>query len=129
MTDPYFFTVQGETPSKKNSRLTLRNGKNIPSKRYREWHKGATASLLEQKESLGITGPLDGTLAIALAFYHADNRRRDSDNGTSSILDTLQDAGVITDDRWQVVRTLHVRNFKSETARCEIGILQTEEDG
>ena len=30
-----------ETPSKKNSRITLKNGRTIPNKKYSEWHKKA----------------------------------------------------------------------------------------
>lgn len=33
------YTLTGETPSKKNNRIGLRSGKNIPSERYQKWKK------------------------------------------------------------------------------------------
>lgn len=34
----YRFIITGETPAKKNSRIVLKGGRNIPSERYRKWH-------------------------------------------------------------------------------------------
>ena len=35
---------------------------------------------------------------VSIAFHHGDLRRRDSDNGTSSILDLMVDCGILKDD-------------------------------
>ena len=126
MIAPIKFILYGETPAKKNSRITLQNGRTIPNKRYREWHAGAMTQLQTQWEKLNRTS-LNGALKISLHFYHADNRRRDSDNGVSSVFDTLQDANIISDDRWQIVRKFSVNNSKSDDARCEIEIMELEE--
>lgn len=114
--------IEGETPSKKNSRIQLPNGKNIPSKQYREWHKSA----MLQVEAMTIGHEAIGyPVAISLSFYHGDLRRRDSDNGTSSILDLLVDAGVLQDDKWEIVRILNIYNqYDKGHARCEIMISQ-----
>ena len=126
MTEPIIFTIQGETPAKKNSRITLPNGRTIPSKRYREWHSGALYQLEKQWQEKN-RGTFEREIRVYFRFYHADNRRRDSDNGVSSIFDTLQDAGVIADDRWQIVREFSVKNFRAEEARCEIKIIEIED--
>ena len=126
MTEPITLTIQGETPAKKNSRITLPNGRTIPSKRYRAWHSGALSQLERQWPAFS-RGPFEREIRVYLRFYHADNRRRDSDNGVSSIFDTLQDAGIISDDRWQIVREFSVRNYKADSARCEIKIMEIEE--
>lgn len=126
MTEPITLTIQGETPAKKNSRITLPNGRTIPSKRYRDWHSGALSQLERQWPDFN-RGTFEREIRVYFRFYHADNRRRDSDNGVSSIFDTLQDAGIITDDRWQIVREFSVKNYKSDFARCEIKIMEIEE--
>ena len=41
----YIFSLTGEVPAKKNSRIVLKSGKNIPSENYRKWHGYALASL------------------------------------------------------------------------------------
>lgn len=106
------FVIQGEVVAKKNSRVTnTKTGRSFPSKRYTEWHNKACFELLRQKTGQYEAFPLSGPLAISFEFYHGDNRRRDSDNGVSSILDTLTDCGILTDDSWQIVRELEVKNF------------------
>ena len=116
--------IEGETPSKKNSRVYLPNGRNIPSKQYREWHKSAEV----QVRCMTIGHKAIGyPVIISLSFFHGDLRRRDSDNGTSSILDTLVDAGVLQDDKWEIVRVLNVYNYYDKGhARCEIDIRPLE---
>lgn len=118
------FEVKGETPSKKNSRVFLKNGRNIPSKRYLEWHSLALGELFNQLVATSLERfPLDEEVEITLCFYHGDLRRRDSDNGTSSILDTLVDAHILKDDNWQVVKTIVVHNeYDKGNPRCIIDI-------
>ena len=84
----YFFIFKGETPAKKNSRRTLRNGKTIPSRRFEAWHADSLFSLLHQKRP---AKPIDTPICITMVFCHGDRTRRDSDNEATSILDLLQD--------------------------------------
>ena len=66
-------------------------------------------------------------VSITLSFYHGDLRRRDSDNGTSSILDMLVDCEIIKDDNWEIVRIINVYNYYDKNnARCEIDIKPLE---
>lgn len=116
----YQFYINGETPAKKNNRITLKSGRTIPSKRYQLWHKEAIAQLLAQTRP---ESSIDEPIVISLCFYHGDKRRRDSDNGTSSILDTLTDAHIIADDSWQIVRGLSIANsYDKDNARVSIKI-------
>ena len=80
----------GEVVPKKNSRITLKNGRTIPSKKYQEWHEFAMLELNYQKTQITKQKePLNQPLKIFFTFTHADNRRRDSDNQVSSVLDVL----------------------------------------
>ena len=117
--------IEGETPAKKNSRIVLPNGRNIPSKQYREWHESALLQV--RAMTVWIKEPIAYPVSISLCFYHGDKRRRDSDNGTSSILDLLVDAGVLKDDKWEIVRILNIYNqYDKGHARCEVMISQLE---
>lgn len=125
MSEPIYLCIRGETPAKKNSRITLPNGRTIPSKRYRAWHSAALFQLEDQWKDKG-RGMFDSEIHVNFHFFHEDNRRRDSDNGVSSIFDTLQDAKIISDDRWQIVKEFSVKNTKADEARCEIEIIEIE---
>ena len=122
----YRFIIKGETPAKKNSRIVLKGGRNIPSERYRKWHTEAMLEINDQllllkkeKEAM----PIEREIRIKMTFYHGDNRRRDSDNGASSILDLLTDCKVIKDDKWQIVRLVEIRNFyEKSNPRCLVEI-------
>lgn len=119
--------IMGETPSKKNSKILTRTGKLIPGKKYQEWHKDAmqqiqSQALMQARDIFG-TVPLNCELKIKLTFYHGDLRRRDSDNGTSSIFDLLTDCGILADDCWTIVREFSVDNkYEKNLARCIIEI-------
>lgn len=113
-------TVHGETPAKKNSKIITCNHRIISSNRYRQWHQGATAEIMTQCR---VDTPIDYQVIVRLFFYHGDLRRRDSDNGTSSILDLLTDCRILLDDNWNIVKFIEVRNYYDKNnARCDIEI-------
>lgn len=114
-----------ETPAKKNNRITLKNGKTIPSKNYRQWHETAYFFVRSKQVKLNTN-----KCFIILIFTHGDLRRRDADNGTSSIFDLLQDCNVITDDKWEVIKSHHVfNNYSKSKPNCEIRIYtETEKE-
>jgi len=89
------FQLPFDTPSKKNSRVTdRRTGRTFPNKKFTDWHKAAVTWLRTHYKCEKIEGPVE----IRLKFVHKDKRRKDSDNGTSSIFDLLVDVGVLPDD-------------------------------
>lgn len=116
----YTYTIQGETVAKKNSKQIFVNKKTgkpfiSSSQNFTTWHKGALLQLLKQ----GVpTKPIDKPCLIHLCFKHGDNRRRDSDNGTSSILDLLVDAKILSDDSWQIVHDIGIKNEYEKNAAC-----------
>lgn len=119
------FTLETETPPKKNSRIILANRRSIPSARYRQWHECAMLELSQQamRQEGGLIYAIDRPVKITMSFCHGDKRRRDSDNGVSSILDLLTDSRVIEDDNWQIVRELVVTNcYEKGNAHVDITI-------
>lgn len=115
----YMYNIKGETPSKKNSRVVnTRTGRSFPNKKYTDWHKSALIQLLGQAHPVE---PISSPIKLTLEFIHGDLRRRDSDNGASSILDTLKDSGIIQDDNWQIVREIVIRNtYLKNAPECNI---------
>ena len=116
------FQIYGETPGKKNSKIWTRSGKLIPSAKHQKWHQDA---MLQLQGQIAIAKPetIDWPVSITLTFYHGDQVRRDSDNQAASIMDLLQDAKVLADDRWQIVRILNIYNhFDKGNPRCLIEI-------
>lgn len=101
------FTIYGETPSKKNSRINTRSGRSFPNKKFTEWHDVELLALSFRKEKYP---PIDSPSKISVEFVHGDKRRRDSDNQLSSILDLLVDARILKDDGWEIVREVSIRN-------------------
>ena len=125
----FTYLLRGEVVPKKNSRITLKNGRTIPSKKYQEWHESAMIELNYQKtQIIKQKEPLSIPLEIHFTFTHSTKHRRDSDNAVSSVLDILQDCGIITDDKWQIVRSYTVKNFLSpeEESNCLINIYPYE---
>lgn len=124
MQEDYHYVIEGETPSKKNSKIRTRTGYMIPSKAHQKWHEDAMLQINAQK---GIQKKpqvlIDSPVAISIIFFHGDNVRRDSDNQASSIMDLLQDAEILADDRWQIVRMLNIYNhYDKGHSRCELDI-------
>ena len=96
----------------------------IPSAQHQKWHQDAMLQLHGQISRMRKQPePIEQPVQITLQFFHGDNVRRDSDNQASSIMDLLQDAGLLADDRWQIVRILNIYNhYDKGHARCEIDI-------
>lgn len=117
------FFFEGTIPSKKNSRFVATKGRrviNIPSEKHRAWHKQFFPLVLKKRPDR----PLE---QVAISFYFAfpDNKRRDTDNAETSILDLLVDASIIKDDNWKVVREKHSYSrlaAEDEEAGCQVFI-------
>lgn len=115
------YRLEGETPSKKNSRQVFRGGLNIPSKNYLKWLKAAEIELFRQ----GILcPPISCPIEIRLGFHHSDLRTRDTDNQVSSILDLLNGCNVIADDNWKIVRRITATAYSDDMAFVEIEIVK-----
>ncbi len=113
--------IEGETPSKKNGRmLTSKNGRllSIPSERYKTWH---TQALWQLKKYQPITVY---PCALTIVLWGATKRRWDLDNRATSVLDVLQDAGILVDDDWSHVQTLTIQygGIDKKHPRAEIWV-------
>lgn len=89
-------TITRRIISKKNSkRLIVRGGKRflVPSLAYETYLSDALYELKPQ-----IKERLTGLVRVHCDFYIKGNNRADGDNLFTSILDTLQEVGVIIDD-------------------------------
>lgn len=118
------FTLYGETPSKKNSRVFNYKTKRLyTSARYNTWHDKAMGELLQQKQGFTIS-----ECKIVMIFYHEDLIKRDADNAVNSIFDTLKDAGIIEDDNWKLIGKHYVENhLDRHNPRAEIYIYDPAE--
>ena len=118
------FQIMGETPSKKNvNKFNTKTRHVYKDARFLKWHSDALLQVQTQKQICGFSSAIVAPIIISIDFYHGDYVRRDSDNQVSSIMDLLQDAEVLSDDNWQIVRQIHVRNYyEKREARCLIEI-------
>ena len=116
-------TLQGEVPSKKNSRINTKSGRSFPNQRYMKWHNAVVSQLnymLLTKQLISFEGM---KVKMTVTFWHDTLRRRDSDNQLSSILDTLVDAKILSDDNWKLIPEKHIYDkYEKDNARCEIEI-------
>lgn len=120
------YVIKGNVVPKKNSKqISIRGGKPVvrSSDRYNEWNQYAVMSLRVQAR-----GKKFSKCKILVSFYYGDKRKRDIDNGTSSVLDTLKDAGIIEDDNYTLIPKCFIQSFyDKENPRCEITILEQDE--
>lgn len=90
--------LDGNVPSKKNSRVRTRSGASIPSKAFYEWQNAALQQVKAQTRARGLTN-----VSVQVIIYFGTNGRADLDNRLTSILDMLVEALVLRDDKWQDV--------------------------
>jgi Holliday junction resolvase RusA-like endonuclease len=122
------FVLTGRTPSKKNSRRSFYN-KNIGhilnyySPEFKKWN----AEKLKELESF-TAEKVTGIVSISFEWYMPDNRKADTNNKEESILDLLVDAGIIEDDKWQIVKERHsiAMGIDKEHPRVHINIVSLE---
>lgn len=117
----YKFVLNGEVPSKKNSKRLTRNGRLIPSERFCTWFNEACVEILKQERP---AEKLRGALFIRFTLIHGNLQKRDSDNQITSVLDLLKDMAIIADDNWQIVRKIEVNNcYEKNNSKCIVEIM------
>ena len=118
--------ILGETPAKKNEKkFNSRTRTVYTSQHYWEWYESAVVQVRGQCPGQ----PKIKKCRIALNFFHGDLRKRDGDNGTSTIFDLLKDCGVIEDDNWKNVPHHEVDNgYAKGNARVEIDIEEIKDE-
>jgi Holliday junction resolvase RusA-like endonuclease len=97
-------TLDGNVPSKKNSRINRGDGMSFVSKRYKDWQDSALDQVrLQTRERFF------NPVAIEVIIYFGTMTRADLDNRLTSILDMLVEALVLRDDKWQDVPMLQAQ--------------------
>lgn len=90
--------IEGNVPSKKNSRVRTRSGSSIPSKAFNDWQESALWQVWQQTKVRFLK-----PVSLEVIIYFGTNGRADLDNRVTSVLDMLVEALVIRDDKWQDV--------------------------
>lgn len=90
----YEFTLIGEVPSKKNRWAIGRQGQVYTPQDVKDW---VTSICWQLKPYLRRFQPLTGRVKLEAAFYI--KRNKDLDNLLGSLMDGLQAAGIIANDR------------------------------
>lgn len=97
-------TLEGNVPSKKNSRINRGDGMSFPSKKFEEWQRYALQQVrLQTKHRFFV--PVQAEVII----YFGTKGRADLDNRLTSILDMLVESLVLRDDKWQDVPMMQVQ--------------------
>lgn len=96
--------LEGNVPSKKNSRINRGDGKSFPSRKYMDWQDDALKQVRIQTRQRFLK-----PVAIEVIIYFGTNTRADLDNRLTSILDMLVEGLVLQDDKWQNVPMMQVQ--------------------
>lgn len=90
--------LEGNIPSKKNSRINLRSGVSIPSTKFVQWQNDAIRQVLLQSRHRFFV-----PVSIEVIIYFGTKAKADLDNRLTSILDMLVECVMLRDDKWQDV--------------------------
>lgn len=96
--------LEGNVPSKKNSRINTRSGLSLPSKAFEEWQSDAIKQVRIQTRARFYK-----PVSVEATIYFGTLARADVDNRLTSILDMLVEAFVLKDDKWQDVPQISAR--------------------
>lgn len=116
--------LDGRVASKKNSRVTTKQGMSFPSADYNDWHKSALVQVRQQTRERFF-----GFVQIEIIIYFATLGKADTDNKCTSILDMLVDAMVLKDDYWEhLPRTIQEAAYRPNQPGAFIRITQLPAD-
>jgi Holliday junction resolvase RusA-like endonuclease len=96
--------LEGNIPSKKNSRIRTKSGAYIPNKRFYDWQNDAIKQVRSQTRERFFT-----PVAVDLVITFGRKSKSDLDNRLTSVLDMLVEAMVLRDDRFEYVVDERVR--------------------
>jgi len=106
--------IVGRPITKKNGRVNTGRGFTVASKAYRDWERDACWQLKSERA-------YDGKLSVNILFEMKGKLDADLDNLTTSVLDMLQKAGIIGDDKYVVeMKTIKKHGYKDWATNIEI---------
>jgi Holliday junction resolvase RusA-like endonuclease len=109
----------------------------IPPKSNRYFHTGRKYVFIPSRireavedaililKSMYNSKPIDKPVVVEITYAFRDNRKRDLDNLTKTLLDVLEDAGILDDDKF-VYKLSIEKKTKQEEEKTEIRILKYE---
>lgn len=90
--------LEGNVPSKKNSRAFTRTGISVPNNKFIQWQNDALKQVRAQTRERFLK-----PVSVEVIVYFGTRGRADLDNRLTSILDMLVESLVLRDDKWQDV--------------------------
>lgn len=96
--------LEGNVPSKKNSRIRTNHGSYIPSHAFEKWQRDALIQVRQQTRERFFE-----PVAVEVVIYFGTKARADLDNRLTSILDMLVECVLLRDDKWQDVPRMAVQ--------------------
>ena len=103
-------------PPSANALFVVRDGRRVKTGQYNRWLREA-AIMYRHLKPLPARTPLRVTIEAAL------DRRRDLDNCIKPLLDSMQKAGVIPDDRWaDDIRAVRVPAGDVPAGWCRVSV-------
>lgn len=114
--------LDGNIPSKKNSRINLKSGVSIPSNKFIQWQESALWQVRSQTKER-----FYNPVHIFITIYFGTLKKADLDNRVTSILDMLVEALIIRDDKWQDVPFIAVNaEYRKSEPGAYIKIIEIE---
>jgi Holliday junction resolvase RusA-like endonuclease len=118
------FTLTGNIPSKKNSRINTSDGRSFPSNKFTQWQNDAIKDVRRQARH-----HFSGHVQIELILYFGTLGKADTDNKVTSILDMLVEAIVLKDDYWEsVARTVYEAQYRQGKPGAFVRITELPDD-
>lgn len=113
-------TLEGNVPSKKNSRVRTRAGSYIPNRKFYEWQETALWQVRSQCRQRFLK-----PVSVDVTIIFGRRSRSDLDNRLTSILDMLVEAFVLRDDRFEYVPEMTARaEYKKNQPGAIIQIME-----
>lgn len=95
----FHVVLLGQCPSGKNSIQTTRTGHRYPKQRFVQWRDLAVAQAIAAvRHGHGDPFLKPTVVAITVAYYYGDRRRRDVPGMLDAIFHVLERAGIVEDD-------------------------------